>query len=78
MKIVIAGGLIPIALAIYTFGMLHLFWSSLFLLSVGLTIISLAAPSKFTLYLLVASAILFVVSYFAEPRRLELVLASIS
>lgn len=78
MKVVIAGGLIPIALAIIMFGTSRYFWSPLFLLATGATIISLANPSKITAILLIASLVLFVIAYTAEPRWLELWLKSVS
>ena len=75
--VTIVGGMIPICLGIYVWGTLHLFFAPLFLISLGVCIISLSHPSKITLVLLVASVILFVISHFAEPLWLEKLLEHI-
>ena len=77
-KVAIAGGMIPIVLGIYIFGVYNYFFAPLFLIALGVSIISLSKPSKLTLYLLGAALALFVISYLIEPRWLEPLLGKIS
>ena len=75
----IVGGMIPICLGIYVFAVSHLFWSPLFLIALGISIILfINGQAKAGFYGLGIVLILFVIVHFVEPKWIDLLVKQVS
>ena len=71
----IVGGMIPICLGIYVQAATHLFWTPLFLFTLGGTIISINSKSGKVIGICAGiTFVLFLVAHFREPAWLDLLL----
>jgi hypothetical protein len=75
----IVGGMIPICLGIYVLAAIHLFWTPLFLFMLGITIFTINSNSLKIIGICAGiTFVLYVISYFAEPAWLSLLLKQVS
>ncbi|MFC2038773.1 hypothetical protein ACFLUG_03270 [Chloroflexota bacterium] len=69
-RFTLLAGLIPICLGIWLFGTAQLVWAPLFLLALGISVMTLRKPGRVTIGFFVVTVILYVVVYLTEPQWL--------